>query len=121
MTHPPVIRYHDRYTGRLENERVYAATFLNWAYNSRTGRWAVGSIRQTHQTGVRVSKGDRKGFFGLGGSTVVLLFKPGFITFDEDILSNTGTGMETYIRMGDSIGRQSGRCDAFYRIQGEKR
>jgi len=85
------------------------------------GAMTVGSIRQTHQAGVRVFKGERKGFFGLGGSTVVLLFKPGFMAFDEDILSNTGTGMETYILMGDSIGRQSGRCDAFYRIQGEKR
>jgi phosphatidylserine decarboxylase len=85
------------------------------------GAMTVGSIRQTHQAGVRVFKGERKGFFGLSGSTVVLLFKPGFITFDEDILSNTGTGMETYIRMGDSIGRRSGRCDASCRIQGEER
>lgn len=72
------------------------------------GAMAVGSICQTFQPGLRVGKGERKGFFAPGGSTVVLLFRPGAIAFDEDIVVNTERGMETFIRMGDSIGQQPG-------------
>nr|WP_321464623.1 phosphatidylserine decarboxylase [uncultured Desulfobulbus sp.] len=73
------------------------------------GAMAVGSIHQLYRPGTRVGKGERKGFFAPGGSTVVLLFKKGVIDFDEDLLANTERGLETSIRMGDSIGRQ-GRC-----------
>lgn len=58
---------------------------------------------------MRVSKGARKGFFALGGSTIVLMFKKEAIEIDEDILINTENEIETYVRFGDSIERASGR------------
>jgi phosphatidylserine decarboxylase len=72
------------------------------------GAFTVGSIQQRYQPGVRVVKGSRKGFFSLGGSTIVLLFKRDAIEVDEDLLNNTKKEIETYIRFGDSIGRASG-------------
>ena len=69
------------------------------------GAFTVGSIEQCYRPGIHAEKGARKGFFGLGGSTVVLLFQPGAILFDEDLLTNTGKELETYVRLGDSIGR----------------
>ncbi|MDH3216236.1 MAG: phosphatidylserine decarboxylase, partial [Candidatus Krumholzibacteria bacterium] len=72
------------------------------------GAFTVGSIQQHYQPGMRVAKGARKGVFELGGSTVVLLFPPGAITFDGDLLAHTKDEIETYVQLGDSIGRTPG-------------
>lgn len=70
------------------------------------GSFTVGSIQQRYQPGVHVVKGARKGFFELGASTVVLLFQKGMIELDEDLCRNTTNEIETYVRLGDSIGRR---------------
>lgn len=69
------------------------------------GAFTVGSIRQRFTPGMRVDKGAEKGFFELGGSTVVLLFQPHAIQLDADLCQNTKHGIETYVRLGDSIGK----------------
>ncbi len=69
------------------------------------GAFTVGSIQQRYQPGIHIEKGAPKGFFELGGSTVVLLFQRGLIELDEDLLTNTTKEIETYVRLGDSIGR----------------
>jgi phosphatidylserine decarboxylase len=74
---------------------------------SEVGAFTVGSIRQDNLVNERVCKGRHKGWFELGGSTVVLLFLEGRIKFDDDIINNSGFGIETYIRMGDSVGRST--------------
>jgi phosphatidylserine decarboxylase len=56
---------------------------------------------------VYVSKGAKKGFFEFGGSTVVLLFQKGRIELDQDLCTNTQNEIETYVRMGESIGKRS--------------
>ena len=68
------------------------------------GAFTVGSIQQRYRSECRVVKGDRKGFFEMGGSTVVLLFEKGRIALDKDLCANTENDLETYILMGDSIG-----------------
>jgi phosphatidylserine decarboxylase len=68
------------------------------------GAFTVGSIQQTFPSMQRVAKGDRKGYFEMGGSTVVLLFKKGRIELDTDLCANTKNDIETYVLMGDSIG-----------------
>jgi phosphatidylserine decarboxylase len=68
------------------------------------GAFTVGSIQQRYRPGRRVVKGDRKGFFEMGGSTVVLLFEKGRIELDRDLCVNTRNDIETYVLMGDSLG-----------------
>lgn len=70
---------------------------------SDVGATMVGSIIQTYQPNSEITKGDEKGYFAFGGSTLVLLFEKGKITFDEDLISNTKSGLETSIRMGENI------------------
>lgn len=70
------------------------------------GAFTVGSIQQRYLPDVHADRGARKGFFEIGGSTVVFLFQPDAIAFDEDLLENTSVGIETYVRLGDSIGRK---------------
>ncbi len=72
------------------------------------GAFTVGSIQQRYRSGHRVAKGDRKGFFEMGGSTVVLLFEKGRIALDADLCANTRNDVETYVLMGDSIGSAPG-------------
>ena len=69
------------------------------------GALTVGSIRQRFQPGARVAKGDAKGFFEPGGSTVVLIFRKGAIRLDDDLCRATLQEIETFVRRGESIGR----------------
>lgn len=68
------------------------------------GALTVGSIRQRYRPGVRVAKGEEKGLFELGGSSVVLLFRQGAIDFDEDLVDMTAREIESHVRMGESVG-----------------
>jgi phosphatidylserine decarboxylase len=67
------------------------------------GATCVGSIRQTFAPFRSAMKGEEKGYFEFGGSTVILLFEKNKIEFSEDLLRNTRDGIETYVLMGDTI------------------
>ena len=67
------------------------------------GATMVGSIVQTYQGDVAL-KGEEKGYFKFGGSSVILLFENGRVTIDDDLLKNTEKGLETSILMGEKIG-----------------
>ena len=69
------------------------------------GAFTVGFIQQCFTPGKPTAKGDHKGHFELGGSIVVLLFAKGRIEIDDDLLANSKNGLETYVRLGESIGR----------------
>ena len=69
------------------------------------GAFTVASIVQTYKPGQYVSRGEEKGWFEPGGSTVVLVFQKGSIYIDSELLEYTGRGIETRVRWGDSIGR----------------
>ncbi len=68
------------------------------------GATSVGSIIQTYTPGERVSRGDEKGFFKFGGSTVLLIFKKDMVKIDEDIIQQTEEGFETRVLAGEAIG-----------------
>lgn len=70
------------------------------------GATCVGSILQTYTPNKRVNKGDEKGYFKFGGSTVIMFFQKGKIKLDEDIVVQTSLGYETYILMGEKIGER---------------
>lgn len=70
---------------------------------AEVGATMVGSIEQTFK-GSSVKKGEEKGYFKFGGSTVVLLFEKSKIHIDEDLLINTAKGYETTVKMGERIG-----------------
>lgn len=70
------------------------------------GATCVGSIIQTYNVEEPVQKGEEKGYFKFGGSTVILFLKKGQIKIDEDILKNTEMGIETKINMGEMLGEK---------------
>ncbi|MBI2566387.1 MAG: phosphatidylserine decarboxylase [Candidatus Schekmanbacteria bacterium] len=67
------------------------------------GALGVGTIRQTYVPGSSVSRGDEKGYFLLGGSTVVLLLQPGVARLDGDLVASTSRGLETFVRCGTHV------------------
>lgn len=70
------------------------------------GALMVGRICNYHQAG-EVRRGEEKGRFEFGGSTVILLIEPGRARIREDLLRNTGDGCETQVWMGEAIGSVS--------------
>ena len=70
---------------------------------AEVGATMVGTIVQTY-TGNFVKKGEEKGYFKFGGSTVVLLFEKNKIRIDDDLLINTLKGYETVIKVRERIG-----------------
>lgn len=66
------------------------------------GALLVGKIVNRHCTDV--ARGQEKGYFQFGGSTVVLLTKADAVKIDEDILQNSREGIETVVRYGEKIG-----------------
>lgn len=81
---------------------IESPTFGRVAY-LEIGAMCVGSIVQTYTPG-EVKAGDEKGYFQFGGSTVILVFEPGRIQVDEDLIANTRKGIETFVRMGEGLG-----------------
>ncbi len=49
-------------------------------------------------------RGEEKGYFEFGGSTVILLFEEGRAVLDEEFFSNTAAGLETAVKCGERIG-----------------
>ena len=68
------------------------------------GAFGVGTIVQTY-SGSTHAKGDEKGYFKFGGSTVIIVAKAGALAFDEDIVLNSSQGLETRILCGERIAR----------------
>jgi len=73
---------------------------------AEVGATMVGGIVQSNK-GNSVRKGEEKGYFKFGGSTVVLLFEKSKIDIDKDTLINTANGYETAVKMGERIGDAS--------------
>jgi phosphatidylserine decarboxylase len=69
------------------------------------GATMVGSIRETFPAGMPVAKGEEKGLFKFGGSCVITFFEPGRLLIDQDLVLNTEQGLETYAKMGESMGK----------------
>ena len=89
-----------------ENKRVVTlieSTKLGQVQFVEIGATMVGGIRQTYMPGEAVAKGDEKGYFAFGGSSVVVLFEKGRVEFDADLLENTANGLETYARVGERM------------------
>lgn len=51
-----------------------------------------------------VQKGEEKGYFEFGGSTIVLLLEKGKVKLSEDLIRNTKQGFETKLLQGSVIG-----------------
>ncbi|MBR6071855.1 MAG: phosphatidylserine decarboxylase [Acholeplasmatales bacterium] len=66
------------------------------------GAIMVGKIKNHHQE-YEFKRGEEKGYFEFGGSTIVLITKDN-IKIDDDIISNTNNGDESIVKLGEKVG-----------------
>jgi len=60
------------------------------------------------ELGMEVARGDVAGEFRFGGSTVLVLFEPGKVKWNEDILDNSNKSiMETLVQCRETIGQKA--------------
>lgn len=71
------------------------------------GAMCVGRIIQSYDTRRPFSRGEEKGMFLFGGSTIVLLGEAGAWRPDQDLLDLTAARRETLVRLGERIGTSS--------------
>ncbi|WP_353894096.1 phosphatidylserine decarboxylase [Proteinivorax hydrogeniformans] len=69
------------------------------------GATCVGSIIQTFDNN-KVTRGEEKGYFKFGGSTVILFIKKDQAVIDDDIIENSNNQLETSVMLGEKIGRK---------------
>lgn len=101
--HSVINDYHPVYK---ENTREYCLCHTKSFGDMVTmevGALMVGKI-VNHQKSGLFSKGQEKGYFRFGGSTIVLLFRKDTIEIDRDILQNSIDGIETMVQYGEKIG-----------------
>ncbi|MDU1443579.1 MAG: phosphatidylserine decarboxylase [Clostridium cochlearium] len=70
------------------------------------GATCVGTIVQTYNPNKKVSKGQEKGYFKFGGSTIILFFEKNKIFIDKDIINQSNLGYESKVLVGDKIGKK---------------
>lgn len=66
------------------------------------GAFGVGTIAQTY-SGIEHKKGDEKGYFKFGGSTIMLVAEAGRLKFDDDLVKNSAAGLETRVLCREKI------------------
>ena len=68
------------------------------------GAMMVGKIANKHIEEGFHKKGEEKGMFEFGGSTIVLLIEKDKVSIDEEFFTNTKNDNETYVLCGERIG-----------------
>lgn len=99
----------DRLPVYKENTREYSllkSENFGTVLQMEVGAMLVGKI-ENRQEGKAVKRGQEKGNFAFGGSTVILMTQAGRVRPDKDILENSGKGIETKVRLGERIGLNS--------------
>ena len=111
---PSVIRVasdSNHYPIYKENAREYAVLHTaDWGclLMMEVGALMVGKI-VNHHGAAYVSRGQEKGYFQFGGSTVVLLVEKDRLILNDPYPENSARGIETRVRYGQPIGRKPPR------------
>lgn len=95
-----------KYKVYKENSREYSVLStknLGEIIQMEVGALLVGKI-VNHQK-EKFKKGEEKGYFKFGGSTVILIIKKNVVEIDNDIKEMSKKGTETFVDIGETIGK----------------
>ncbi len=93
----PVYKTNSREYAILHTRRFSDVCFME------VGAMMVGRIKNLHQTG-SFKRGDEKGMFEFGGSTIILLYQKDALKLDESIWRESAAGRETPVKLGQRVG-----------------
>lgn len=55
--------------------------------------------------GAKIAKGDEIGYFQFGGSSIIVAFQGGHITFDKDLIELSEQQIQVSVEVGMSLGQ----------------
>lgn len=90
-----------------ENKRMYTlieSSHFGLVAFVDVGATNVGSIHQTYAADQEVLKGQEKGYFSFGGSSILLFFEPGRLQLASDLLELSKQDLEILCLMGQPLG-----------------
>ena len=93
---PDIFATNERQVSILETENFGKVAYIE------VGAMCVGKIVQTNSNQT-FARGDEKGYFLFGASTVILLGQERSWSPSADILKHTKEGLETFVRLGDQV------------------
>jgi phosphatidylserine decarboxylase len=98
----------ERYRVYVQNSREYAVLQtqnFGKIIQMEVGALFIGRI-VNYAVKKNIKRGEEKGMFEFGGSTIVVLFRKGAVAIDDVIWENTRQGKETVVRLGERIGEK---------------
>jgi phosphatidylserine decarboxylase len=97
-------RVKDIYLGNTRFISKLSCRHFTTVHMVEVGALCVGSIRQFKKPGEDFVRGEEKGLFQFGGSTVIAILPDNKIKFNKDILDQSRHGIETLVKLGTSLG-----------------
>ncbi len=97
----------DKHKVYEENHRVYEV--LDTENFGKIVQMEVGALmvgRIVNHEKRNFTRGEEKGYFLFGGSTIVILVKENIIKIDKDILDNSKENIETRVKLGERIAKR---------------
>lgn len=95
--YPHIFAINERQISVLETQHFGKLAYIE------VGAMCVGKIIQSHPTQGFFRRGDEKGYFLFGASTVIVLGESGRWKPSDDLIQNTQNKMETLIQLGESV------------------
>lgn len=96
---PDIFATNERHVSLLETDHFGTVAYVE------VGAMSVGKIVNTHAVESPFDRGDEKGYFLFGASTVIVLGERGRWSPDADLLEKTDLKIETLVRLGERVGR----------------
>ena len=96
----PIYKMNSREYCLVKNEKLGTVLMME------VGALMVGKIRNYKKERCQVKRGEEKGRFEFGGSTIIVMTEPGKVIPDQDLRTNTREHAETLVKMGEHIGAQ---------------
>ncbi len=94
---PKILKENERRISILETKNFGKLAFVE------VGATCVGKIVQSHDENNPFKRGQEKGYFLFGGSTVIVFGQAGRWDISDDIRTNTLNGREVLVRLGDTL------------------
>ena len=94
---PEILQTNERVVSLLETRNFGKLAYVE------VGALCVGKIVQTHRIQDEFHRGDEKGYFLFGGSTVIVVGEPGKWRIDSDLIEQTQQQRETLVELGQRV------------------
>lgn len=102
---PLALEKHDVYGKNCRELTLLESESFGRVAYIEVGAMMVGKINNHNVETFK--KGEEKGYFSFGGSTIIMLYKKGSLQIDNDIAENSKTEIETTVLYGEKIGTKA--------------